>query len=94
MPGGKNAGPSGLTFVIVREDLVGQVHPALPSVLDYRQVAEAESMLNTPPTFSWYISGLVFQWLKGLGGLAGMARINERKAGVLYAYLDPRIRYE
>jgi phosphoserine aminotransferase len=89
----KNAGPSGLTFVIVRDDLIGQVHAALPSVFDYRQVAEAESMLNTPPTFSWYISGLVFKWLKGLGGLQGMARINERKAGMLYSYLDAQSFY-
>jgi phosphoserine aminotransferase len=84
----KNAGPSGLTFVIVRDDLLGQVHPALPSVFDYRQVAEAESMLNTPPTFSWYVSSLVFKWIKGLGGLEGMARINQRKAGLLYEYID------
>jgi len=84
----KNAGPSGLTFVIVRDDLIGQVHPALPSVFDYKQVAEAESMLNTPPTFSWYIAGLVFKWIKGLGGLPGMAQINRRKAGLLYDYLD------
>ena len=84
----KNAGPSGITFVIVRDDLIGQPHPALPSVFDYKQVAEAESMLNTPPTFSWYVSGLVFKWLKGIGGLEGMARINERKAMALYDYLD------
>ena len=84
----KNAGPSGITFVIVRDDLVGQVHPALPSVLDYEQVAEAESMLNTPPTFSWYVAGLVFKWIKGVGGLPGMAQINQRKAGLLYDYLD------
>jgi phosphoserine aminotransferase len=89
----KNAGPSGLTFVIVRDDLLGQVHPALPSVLDYRQVAEAESMLNTPPTFSWYVSGLVFKWIKGLGGLEGMARINQRKAALLYEYIDSQSFY-
>jgi len=89
----KNAGPSGITFVIVRDDLVGQVHAACPSVLDYKQVAEAESMLNTPPTFSWYVSGLVFKWLKGLGGLAGMAAINQRKAKLLYDYLDSQSFY-
>ncbi len=89
----KNAGPSGITFVIVRDDLLGSVHPALPSVFDYKQVAEAESMLNTPPTFSWYVSGLVFKWLKELGGLKGMAQINERKAGVLYGYLDSQSFY-
>jgi phosphoserine aminotransferase len=84
----KNAGPAGLTFVIVRDDLIGQVPPSLPSVLDYKQVAEAESMLNTPPCFAWYISGLVFKWIKGVGGLKGMAAINQRKAGLLYDYLD------
>ena len=84
----KNAGPSGITFVVVRDDLIGQVHPALPSVFDYKQVAEAESMLNTPPCFAWYVSGLVFKWIKGVGGLKGMAQINERKAKVLYDYID------
>jgi phosphoserine aminotransferase len=89
----KNAGPSGIAFVIVRDDLIGQVHPALPSVFDYRQVAEAESMLNTPPTFSWYIAGLVFKWIKDLGGLPGMAQVNRRKAGLLYDYLDSQSFY-
>jgi phosphoserine aminotransferase len=90
----KNAGPSGITFVIVRDDLIGQVHPALPSVLDYKQVADNESMLNTPPTFSWYIAGLVFKWIKGVGGLEGMAQINERKAKLLYDYLDSQSFYK
>jgi len=90
----KNAGPSGITFVIVRDDLIGQVHPALPSVFDYKQVAEAESMLNTPPCFSWYISGLVFKWIKSVGGLEGMARINQSKAKVLYDYLDSQSFYK
>jgi phosphoserine aminotransferase len=89
----KNAGPSGITFVIVRDDLIGQTHPALPSVLDYKQVADAESMLNTPPCFSWYVSGLVFKWIKGVGGLNGMAQINERKARLLYDYLDSQAFY-
>jgi phosphoserine aminotransferase len=84
----KNAGPAGLTFVIVRDDLIGQTHPALPSVFDYKATAEAESMLNTPPCFAWYVSGLVFKWLKAQGGLAGIGKINERKAKVLYDYLD------
>ena len=84
----KNAGPAGLTMVIVREDLIGQPHPALPSVFDYKTVAENDSMLNTPPTFSWYVSGLVFKWLLDQGGLAGMGEINRRKSARLYEYID------
>ncbi|MGQ0384129.1 MAG: aminotransferase class V-fold PLP-dependent enzyme, partial [Gammaproteobacteria bacterium] len=59
-----------------------------PMVLDYRAMAEAGSMLNTPPTFAWYLAGLVFQWLKSEGGLAAMERCNRAKAGLLYAALD------
>ena len=84
----KNAGPAGLTFAIVREDLLGEVHPALPSVFEFKTVAENESMLNTPPCFAWYVSGLVFQWIKAQGGLEGMGRINQRKSSLLYDYLD------
>ena len=90
----KNAGPAGLTFVIVRDDLIGQVHAALPSVFDYKTVAENESMLNTPPCYSWYISGLVFKWIKSVGGLAGMAQINQRKANLLYDYIDSQTFYK
>jgi phosphoserine aminotransferase len=90
----KNAGPAGITFVIVRDDLIGQTHPALPSVFDYKQVAEAESMLNTPACFAWYVSGLVFKWIKGVGGLEGLGQINERKAGLLYDYLDSQTFYK
>ena len=89
----KNAGPSGLTFVIVRDDLMGQVHAACPSVFDYKTVAENESMLNTPPCFSWYVSGLVFKWIQSVGGLNGMAQINRRKSGLLYDYLDAQSFY-
>lgn len=89
----KNAGPSGLTFVIVRDDLIGSPHAACPSVFDYKTTAENESMLNTPPCFSWYVSGLVFKWIKGVGGLAGMAKINQSKAGLLYSYLDSQAFY-
>ncbi|HUR40572.1 MAG TPA: 3-phosphoserine/phosphohydroxythreonine transaminase [Verrucomicrobiae bacterium] len=89
----KNAGPSGITFVIVRDDLIGQPHASLPSVFDYKQVAENESMLNTPATFSWYVAGLVFKWIKGVGGLDGMAKTNQRKAGMLYDYIDSQAFY-
>ncbi|MEK6805420.1 MAG: 3-phosphoserine/phosphohydroxythreonine transaminase [Pseudomonadota bacterium] len=90
----KNAGPAGLTFVIVRDDLIGQIHPACPSVFDYKTVAENESMLNTPPCMAWYISGLVFKWIKSVGGLAGMAQINQRKANLLYDYIDSQAFYK
>ncbi|KAB7623665.1 3-phosphoserine/phosphohydroxythreonine transaminase [Alkalilimnicola sp. S0819] len=84
----KNIGPSGLTLVIVREDLIGEVLPATPTVWDYKIQADADSMSNTPPTYGWYVAGLVFKWLKGLGGLEGMAEINRRKAEKLYAAID------
>ncbi len=84
----KNIGPAGVTLVIVREDLMGEVQPVTPSVLDYAQQAEADSMLNTPPTYTIYLAGLVFKWLKKQGGLSAMATINERKASKLYAAID------
>jgi phosphoserine aminotransferase len=84
----KNVGPAGLTIVIVREDLIGQPRDGTPTMFDYRVHAENGSMYNTPPTYAWYLAGLVFQWLKGLGGLGAMATINERKAKALYAAID------
>ena len=84
----KNIGPAGLTIVIVREDLLGQALPLTPSVLDYKAQAEADSMLNTPATYSVYIAGLVFRWLKQLGGLPKIAQMNRAKAAVLYDFLD------
>jgi phosphoserine aminotransferase len=84
----KNAGPAGLTFVIVREDLIGKAEKGTPSVMDYKLQADADSMLNTPPTYSVYIAGLVFKWLKQQGGLSAMEQKNIEKAGLLYDYLD------
>lgn len=84
----KNIGPAGLTVVIVRDELLGRARPGTPRVFDYRAVAEAESMLNTPPTFSWYMAGLVFQWLKRQGGLKAMAERNRAKAELLYRAVD------
>ena len=84
----KNIGPAGLVIVIVREDLLGNAAPNTPMVLDWAAQAAADSMLNTPACYSWYICGLVFQWLKRQGGLAAMAEINERKAQKLYAAID------
>lgn len=84
----KNIGPSGLTLVIVREDLLGRARAVTPAVFDYRSVAEQGSMLNTPPTFAWYVAGLVFKWLKRQGGVAAIGRANEAKARLLYAAID------
>jgi phosphoserine aminotransferase len=84
----KNIGPAGLTLVIIREDLLDQAHPLCPSAFRYKTVAENASMFNTPPTYSIYIAGLVFQWLKAQGGLAEMERRNIAKAELLYQTLD------
>ena len=84
----KNAGPAGLTFVIVRGDLIGQAAKGTPTVMDYKLQAEADSMLNTPASYSMYIAGLVFKWLKQQGGLAAIERKNIQKAKLLYDYLD------
>ncbi|HEX7633911.1 MAG TPA: 3-phosphoserine/phosphohydroxythreonine transaminase [Noviherbaspirillum sp.] len=84
----KNIGPAGLTFVIVREDLLGHALPVCPSAFDWKIVAEHGSMYNTPPTYAIYIAGLVFQWLKKQGGIAVMEKLNIAKAALLYDYLD------
>ncbi len=84
----KNIGPAGLTIVIVRDDLIGQTIPGTPSLFDYKAQAENDSMVNTPPTYAWYIAGLVFQWLKAQGGLEAMAQRNQRKAKLLYDAID------
>src|SRR5258708_22672 len=84
----KNIGPAGLTIVIVRDDLIGQALPSTPSAFDYKQQAESDSMLNTPPTYAVYIAGLVFDWLKQHGGLIEMEKRNIAKAALLYDYLD------
>jgi phosphoserine aminotransferase len=84
----KNAGPAGLTFVIVREDLIGSAAKGTPTVMDYKLQADADSMLNTPSTYAMYIAGLVFKWLKQLGGVAAIEKINIEKAKALYDFLD------
>ena len=84
----KNIGPAGLTIVIVREDLTGKAAKGTPSVMDYKLQAAADSMLNTPATYAMYIAGLVFKWLKQLGGLAEIEKRNIAKAQLLYDYLD------
>ncbi len=84
----KNIGPAGLTIVIVREDLLGQVISGTPAMYDYKIHADNESMYNTPPTYGLYIAGLVFQWLKKNGGLAAMQKVNNEKAGLIYGVLE------
>lgn len=84
----KNIGPAGLTLVIVRDDLIGNALPTTPAVLNYKTQADNDSMYNTPPTYSWYIAGLVFQWLKAQGGLEVMGERNRRKAELLYNAID------
>ena len=84
----KNIGPSGLTLAIVREDLLPGKDAHIPSVLDYRLASENDSMFNTPPTFAWYLAGLVFKWLKQQGGVTEMATRNQAKASLLYDYID------
>jgi phosphoserine aminotransferase len=84
----KNVGPAGLTIVIVQEELIGRTIPGTPTMFDYRTHADAGSMYNTPPAYAWYLGGLVFQWIKRLGGLEAMAAINERKARTLYRAID------
>ena len=89
----KNVGPAGLTLVIVRDDLLGRSRAETPSVLDYQAMSEAGSMLNTPPTFAWYMAGLVFSWLREQGGLATVAEHNQTKAQTLYAAIDGSVFY-
>jgi len=84
----KNIGPAGICVVIVREDLIGKARPGTPSVWDFKAMADADSMLNTPPTFGWYFAGLVFKWILKEGGLAAMAQRNRAKAAQLYAAID------
>lgn len=84
----KNIGPAGLTLVIVREDLLGKASRACPSILDYTVLNDNDSMFNTPPTFAWYLAGLVFKWLKQNGGVAAMDNINQQKADLLYGTID------
>ncbi|MFZ0791296.1 MAG: 3-phosphoserine/phosphohydroxythreonine transaminase [Chromatiaceae bacterium] len=84
----KNIGPAGLTIVIVREDLIGEPLAGTPTMFNYKTHADSGSMYNTPPTYAWYLAGLVFEWMKRLGGLDTMAVINKRKADLLYDTID------
>jgi phosphoserine aminotransferase len=84
----KNIGPAGLTICIIKNDFLKEASTDLPGMLQYAKHADAESMFNTPPTFAWYLSGKVFTWLKGQGGLESMGEINKLKAQRLYDFID------
>lgn len=84
----KNAGPSGVTVVVIRDDMLARVPANLPVMLDYKILAESGSLHNTPPSFAIYIVGLVFKWAKKVGGLAAVEKINREKAGVVYQAID------
>ncbi|KAA0696073.1 3-phosphoserine/phosphohydroxythreonine transaminase [Halopseudomonas laoshanensis] len=84
----KNIGPSGLVVVIVREDLLGNARASCPTMLDYSVAAKNGSMYNTPPTFGWYLAGLIFKWVKEQGGLEAMERLNQTKQRTLYKAID------
>ncbi|ROS05137.1 phosphoserine aminotransferase [Sinobacterium caligoides] len=84
----KNIGPAGLTLVIVRKDLLDRAQASCPAMFSYKTAAENDSMYNTPATYSWYLSGLVFEWLKEQGGVAAMEQVNARKAAKLYDFID------
>ncbi|MDO3721929.1 3-phosphoserine/phosphohydroxythreonine transaminase [Marinobacter sp. chi1] len=84
----KNIGPSGLVVVAIRKDLLGKARSNTPTMMNYQVIADNGSMYNTPATYSWYLAGLVFQWLKAQGGVTAMAAVNERKAKKLYGFID------
>ena len=89
----KNVGPAGLTIVIVREDLIGKARSDTPVMLNYKTLADSNSLYNTPPCYCIYMANLVFEWLLEMGGLEEMKRRNERKASLLYDYLDSQKYY-
>ncbi|QCI17132.1 3-phosphoserine/phosphohydroxythreonine transaminase [Buchnera aphidicola (Aphis helianthi)] len=84
----KNIGPSGITIVIIRKDLIGYASKSCPSILDYSIINKNNSMFNTPPTFAWYLSGLVFKWLKKKGGVKIIEKLNQKKSDLLYQVID------
>ena len=84
----KNVGPAGVTIVIIREDLIGHALDFTPTMLDYETHAKENSLYNTPPTYAIYVAGLTFKWLKKLGGVKAMEKINREKAAILYDFLD------
>ncbi len=89
----KNMGPAGAAVVIVRDDLIGKAQKNLPDIFNYEKQVKQESMLNTPATYTWYLVGLVLQWLKAQGGVSAIEQVNKRKAKNLYAAIDQSVLY-
>ncbi len=89
----KNMAPAGMTLVIVRKDLLGRSRPVCPTMLDWKTMADNGSMYNTPPCYTIYMAGLVYEWILSIGGLEEMKRRNEKKAALLYDYLDSQNYY-
>ena len=84
----KNIGPAGLGFAIIKKDLLGKAQLITPTMLNYSEMHEGRSMYNTPPTFAWYVAGKIFKWLKSMGGVSEMEKLNNRKAKKLYSFID------
>ena len=90
----KNIGPAGLGFAIIKKDLLGKAQSITPTMLNYSEMHEGRSMYNTPPTFAWYVAGKIFKWLKSMGGVSEMEKLNNRKAKKLYSFIDQSNFYE
>ena len=90
----KNIGPAGLGFSIIKKDLLGKAQSITPTMLNYSEMHEGGSMYNTPPTFAWYVAGKIFKWLKSVGGVSEMEKLNNRKAKKLYSFIDQSDFYE
>ena len=90
----KNIGPAGLGFAIIKKDLLGRAQAITPTMLNYSEIYEGKSMYNTPPTFPWYVAGKVFKWLKSMGGVSEIEKLNNIKAEKLYSFIDQSGFYE
>ena len=84
----KNMGPAGTTLVVVKEDILGKVSRKIPSIMDYKTLISNSSMFNTPPVFAVYVSMLTLEWLKNLGGIAGIEKENDKKSRLMYSEID------
>jgi len=90
----KNIGPAGLGFAIIKKELLGKAQSITPTMLNYSEMHEHKSMYNTPPTFAWYVAGKIFKWLKSMGGISEMEKLNNKKAKKLYSFIDQSDFYE
>jgi Phosphoserine aminotransferase len=90
----KNIGPAGLGFAIIKKELLGKAQSITPTMLNYSEMLEGKSMYNTPPTFAWYVAGKIFKWLKSMGGVSEIEKLNYKKAKKLYSFIDQSDFYE